>query len=386
MWNDGPLFDPGDAAFNARLDKVIAAMKAREIDGLLLLKHESVRYVSGFYTKGYRPFLDFDYVALVRPGHDTVVGYALGGEDRRIARRSRVRKSFRLPPLKGWGPGIEQLIIEEGFTQGRLAFDLLPHFVFGHLSAALPGLELVDASEIWADTTATKCPEELPVIERALEVAQAGVAAALEAIEPGVTEIAVSAAGEERMRLLGSEMNPFIPVVSSGINAAIWERVATHKPIGEGEMVILDFGSVIDGYTGDSARTTVVGTPTAEQRAIYRAAYDALNRSIEAVKPGVLCSEIAMISQRTIEDAGFARYAQPWAVGHQLGFGLHGTPVLAAGVDVPIEPGMVINIEPSIYTYDDLTVGGVEIEDSILVEDGGVRLLTNLPYDQALLS
>ena len=188
------------------------------------------------------------------------------------------------------------------------------------------------------------------------------------------------------MRAMGSEMNPFIPVVASGANAAIWERVATQRRLAAGEMVILDFGSVYNGYTGDFARTTIVGEPTSAQRALYRAAYDSLNAAIAAVRPGVLCSEIDAIGREVIAGAGFAAYAQPWAIGHQLGFGLHGEPVLGPGVDAPLQSGMVINIEPSLYTFDDLAIGGVELEDTILVTDTGSRRLTNFPYEPRLLA
>src|SRR3954452_16616535 len=119
--------------------------------------------------------------------------------------------------------------------------------------------------------------------EEALRIVQAGMAAAMEVVRPGVTEIEVSAAAEYAMRSSGSEMNPFIPVVASGPHAAIWERVATHRRIGPGEMVILDFGCVYNGYTGDFARTTIVGEPSPSQRALYRAAYDSLNAAISAV-------------------------------------------------------------------------------------------------------
>ena len=92
---------------------------------------------------------------------------------------------------------------------------------------------MVDASGFWADLTAIKHPPEIPVIEEELRIAGAGVAAALEAIRPGATEIEASAA-ESTMRVMGLEINPFVPVVASGANAAIWERVATHLPLAAG--------------------------------------------------------------------------------------------------------------------------------------------------------
>ena len=380
-----PLFFPGDAIHQIRADRVAAALRTHELDGLLLLKHDAVRYVTGFYAKGYRPFIDFDYAALVRRDRDTVLGYTVGGEERRIALRSRVSDSFRLPGFNRWGAGLAEMLRRFGVTRGRLGFDILPHFIYQALRADFPNLELVDASALWADLTAIKHPLEIPMIEQALRIAEAGIAAAIEAIRPGVTEIEVSAAAESTMRAMRSEMNPFIPVVASGANAAIWERVATHRPLAAGEMVILDFGAVWNGYTGDFARTTIVGEPTAAQRALYRAAYDSLTAAIAAVRPGVLCSEIDRIGREVIAAAGFARYAQPWAMGHQLGFGLHGEPLLGPGVDVALQAGMVLNIEPSLYTCDDLTIGGVELEDTVLVTETGSRRLTDFPYEPRLL-
>ena len=151
-------------------------------------------------------------------------------------------------------------------------------------------------------------------------------------------------------------------------------------------MVILDFGSVWNGYTGDFARMTIVGEPSSTQQALYRAAYDALTAPIEAIRAGVLCSEVDLIGREVIAGAGFAAYAQPWVIGHQLGFGLHGKPVLGPGVDVPLHAGMAVNIEPSLYTYDDVSIGGVELEDTILVTETGSRRLSDFPYESRLLA
>jgi Xaa-Pro aminopeptidase len=381
-----PLYFPGDEIHQARVSRVSEALRTRDLDGLLLLKHDAVRFVTGFYAKGYRPFVDFEYAALFQPERDTVLGFTNGGEDRRIAIRSRVSESFRLPSFHKWGAGLSEMLRRYGLTTGRLGFDVMPHFIYQGLREEFPNLELLDVSDTWAELTAIKHPVEIPMIEEALRIAQAGVAAAIDAIKPGVTEIEVSAAAEYTMRSMGSEMNPFIPVVASGVHAAIWERVATHRKIEEGDMVILDFGSVFNGYTGDFARTTIVGEPTAAQRAIYRAAYDSLMEATRAVRPGVLCSEIDRIGREVIKEAGFERYGLTWAIGHQLGFGLHGEPVLGPGVDVPLQVGMVVNIEPSIYTFDDLSIGGVELEDTILVTESGGRRLTNFDYDPRLLA
>lgn len=381
-----PLFDCGEDVFRAKTQKVQDALAARGLDGLLLLKHDAVRYVTGFYAKGYRPFVEFEYASLVPLGKEAVLGFTTGGEERRAAIRSYVSDYRRLPKVSEWAKALAAILVDYGLDKGRVGFDIMPHFICEGLKERLPGLELVDASDIWVEITAIKHPLEIALLEQALRISQAGVQAAMAALAPGKSEIEVSAEAEYVMRKLGSEMNPFIPVVSSGSNAAMWERLATDRRIGAGEMVILDFGCVYRGYTGDFARTTVVGDPTLKQKEIYRIAYRSLQEAIQAVRPGVLCSDIDRIVRQVIEDAGYGKYQHPWASGHQLGFGLHGEPLIGRGVNVPLRPGMVINIEPSVYTYDDLSVGGVEIEDTVLVTETGYRRLTDLPYDDRLLA
>jgi Xaa-Pro aminopeptidase len=382
----GPLFYCGDDVHQAKLEKIQAALQTRQLDGLLLLKHDAVRYVTEFYAKGYRPFLDLEYAALVPQGRDPVLGFTIGGEERRAAIRGRVSDARRLPGVRDWGSALAQILRDYDLSTSRVGFDFMPHFIYEALRAELPELDLVDASDIWVDISAIKHPLEVDIIQEALDLAQAGTRTAIEAVAPGVSEIEVSAAAEYAMRLGGSEMNPFIPVVASGTNAAIWERIATTRRIGHDEMVILDFGCVVRGYTGDFARTVMVGNPTPEQRRLYTAAYDALQRGIEAIRPGVRCGDIDRLVREVIRDAGFERYAQTWASGHQLGYGLHGEPLLGPGVETLLQPGMVINLEPSLYTYDDLSVGGVELEDTVVVTEDGYRLLTDFPYDQRLLS
>lgn len=381
-----PLFYCGDEIHQAKMGKVQASLRTRGLDGLLLLKHDAVRYVTEFYTKGYRPFLDFEYAAFVPLGKDPVLGFTLGGEERRAAIRSRVADARQLPKVSLWSDGLSDILRDYGVTSGRVGFDIMPHFVLEGLRARLPHLDLVQSEDVWIELTAIKHPLEVGIIEEALKIAEAGTQAAIAALEPGKSEIEISAEGEYMIRRRGSEMNPFIPVVASGPNSAIWERIATERKITSGDMVILDFGSVHNGYTGDVARTVVVGKPTPEQRNLYRITWESLQAAIAAVRPGVLCSDIDRIARQVIEDAGYGKYQHRWATGHQLGYGLHGAPALGPGVDVPLQEGMVINIEPSLYTYDDLSVGGVELEDTVLVTADGIRRLSSLPYDDKLLS
>jgi Xaa-Pro aminopeptidase len=380
-----PIFYPGDELHRVKNEKIQDALGENGLDAFLFTKHDAVRYVTDFYVKGYRPYPELEYLTIVPKGRAPVLGYSLSGEEPRIRERSEVQDFRRLYGLANWPKVIEAILVDYGLTSSRIGVDLLPYEMYLSLVERLPDVEFVPASDLWSHLTAVKHPLEIGVIREALRLSQVGMQTALDVLSAGKTELEVSAAAEYVMRAGGSEMNPFIPVVASGRNAIIWERVATDKIIEDGDMVIIDVGCVYKGYTGDFARTTVVGNPNSKQREIYTVAHKALQASIEAVKPGVLCSEIDAASRAVIARYGYTKYENAWATGHQLGYGLHGAPHINRGVDLPLEPNMVVNIEPSIFTYDDPSGGGVELENTVLVTESGYELLTPFPFDDRLL-
>ena len=189
-----PLFYCGVELHKAKILKVQDALRTFELDGVIFLKHDAVRYVTSFYTKGYRPFLEFDYAAVVPTGDDAVLGFTLGGEERRAAIRSRVHDIRKLPIFSQWGEGLSKILIDYNLTKGRVGFDLLPHFIYDSIREKFPQLELVDIRSIWANLTAIKHPLEIELLEHALKIAQVGVSEAINVLEPGKSEIEVSAA------------------------------------------------------------------------------------------------------------------------------------------------------------------------------------------------
>jgi Xaa-Pro aminopeptidase len=180
-------------------------------------------------------------------------------------------------------------------------------------------------------------------------------------------------------------MTPFITNIASGVNCAIFERISTDKVIKEGEMVIIDLGCVWRGYTGDLGRTVCVGEPSKIRKDIYKADYLALQEAIKAVKPGVTCGEIDAIARRVIKEQGYEKYEHKFQTGHQLGYGLHGEPAINRNVDFVLKPGMVMAIEPRITIFDKPEIGGVHLEDAVLVTETGYEKLSKNMYDEALL-
>jgi Xaa-Pro aminopeptidase len=380
-----PTFYAGDELHRIKQEKLQRALAASEFDAFIFFKAEAVRYVTDFYVKGYRPFMEPEYFVLVMKGAPPVVGYISGSDDLRIKIKSDIQDARKLPHVAHWATTIEQILTDYGQTRCRLGTDLMPSMVCDALRAAMPGVTVANAGGVWAGLTAIKHPMEVALIRDAIRVADLGVEAALGAIKPGVSEHSVAAEAVSAMRRNGSEFEPFIPLVASGYNTSMFERVATEKIIQSGEMVILDIGSVVKGYTGDLGRTVICGDPTAEQRAVYRATHLALQETKELIKPGVNGRQIDRRAREVIIDSGWGRYLYSGNTGHQLGYGLHGEPLVDKVTDFELTENMVICLEPRIVLSDRPDVGGAHLEDVVLVTPGGHEQLNHTPYDARLL-
>lgn len=385
---DSPLFYSGETLQESKVSRMRNLMNKNGLDALLFIKHDAVRWITGFYAKGYRPFIEIEYLALLVNNGPVILGTALSGERARAVSRSRADEVIQLGHRSSWPGKVEEILSQNGLRKGRIGFDFLTHDLHEGLLNRLPEAEFVDASAIWTDATKIKDPKEIALLRQALAITQEGMRVALNVIQQSDAprEIDVAAAAEYEMRVAGSEMTPFITNVASGPNAAIFERLATERRINDGDMVIVDLGCVYRGYTGDFARGTVRGHASPAQKKLYRAAWLAQQEAIRAVRPGVTCSSIDKIVRDVLSQEGYGKYTMPWASGHQLGYGLHGAPVIGPGVEDVLMPGMVINIEPAACTPDQLEVGGVEIEDTVLVTEDGFEMLTDFPYDEDLLS
>ncbi len=380
-----PEFYAGAEIHRIKQDKVQKALERSDLDAFLFFKAEAVRYVTDFYVKGFRPFMEPEYVVLVARGKTPAVGYISGSDDLRIRFKSDIEDARRLPAVQDWATTIGEMIADYGLSAGRIGTDLMPYMVHDGLKRQFPKLQISDAGRIWSQLTAIKHPIEVDLIREAVRIADLGVSAAISAVRPGVTEHSVSAEAVYAMRRNGSEFEPFIPLVASGYNTSMFERVATEKIIERGEMVILDIGAVRRGYTGDLGRTVICGDPTPEQKAIYRATHLALQEAKRIIKPGVNGRQIDQRAREVIEDAGWGKYLYGGNTGHQLGYGLHGEPLVDVSTDFDVVENMVMCLEPRIVLPDRPDVGGAHLEDVVVVTAEGCAQLNTTGYDERLL-
>lgn len=165
-------------------------------------------------------------------------------------------------------------------------------------------------------------------------------------------------------------------VVGSGPNGANPHHEIGPRIIGEGDMVVLDFGGLKDGYGSDTTRTVHVGEPAAKEREVHDVVRRAQQAAFEAVRPGVECQEIDRVARAVITEAGYGEYFIH-RVGHGIGLTTHEPPYMVEGETQILEPGMCFSIEPGIYLPGQF---GVRIEDIVTVVPDGGRRLNQTPH------
>ncbi|MET8244003.1 aminopeptidase P family protein [Streptomyces sp. NPDC005202] len=230
----------------------------------------------------------------------------------------------------------------------------LPNTSYVSLTEALPMLRAVkDAAELELLAAADRAFEEIRKVPFA-----------------GRRESEVGADLADLLRRFGHSQVDFT-IVASGPNGANPHHEVGDRVIERGDMVVLDFGGLKQGYGSDTSRTVHVGEPTDEERRVHDIVREAQEAGFRAVRPGVACQEVDRAARAVIAEAGYGEYFIH-RTGHGIGVTTHEPPYMIEGEEQPLVPGMCFSVEPGIYLPGRF---GVRIEDIVTVtEDGGSRL------------
>ena len=240
-----------------------------------------------------------------------------------------------------------------------------------------PGnVELVEVDDAIAAVRSRKDADEIAAMRTAVSIIEEILEVVVDGIEPGIRERDVET--EIRKRVLDSEAESFgVGIVTAGERTAYPHASTGHRRIERDELVMIDVGVVFDGYYSDITRTVAVGDPDDELVEIYDVVRAAASAARQRIGPGVACQEIDRAARAVIEDAGYGEYF-PHRVGHGLGLEGHEPPYLVEGNDAPLQVGQTVTVEPGIYVPG---LGGVRIEDDVVVDESGARVLTSFPRE-----
>jgi Xaa-Pro aminopeptidase len=248
------------------------------------------------------------------------------------------------------------------------------------LQAALPGTRYVSMTASLPMLRAIKDDDEIERLAAAGAAADATLEEIVKVQFAGRTENEVAADLAALLRKHGHSEVDFT-VVGSGPNGANPHHEASDRTIQDGDMVVMDFGGIKDGYGSDTTRTVHVGEPTDEEREVFEIVRRAQQAGYEAVRPGVACQEIDRAARQVISDAGYGdRFIH--RVGHGIGLTTHEPPYMVEGEQHLIEPGMCFSIEPGIYLSGRF---GVRIEDIVVATENGGRRLNNTDREMRIV-
>ncbi|MFF4951805.1 aminopeptidase P family protein [Streptomyces chattanoogensis] len=248
------------------------------------------------------------------------------------------------------------------------------------LQRTLPGSTYRALSEVLPMLRAVKDAHEVARLAAAGAAADAAYEDILGVRFAGRRESEV-AADLSRLMIEHGHSQVDFTVVGSGPNGADPHHEAGHRVIEDGDMVVLDFGGLKDGYGSDTTRTVHVGEPGAEERKVHDIVREAQQAAFEAVRPGVACQDIDRVARRVIKAAGYGEYFIH-RTGHGIGVTTHEPPYLVEGEHLPLVAGMCFSIEPGIYLPGRF---GVRIEDIVTCTESGGRRLNQTERGMAVV-
>lgn len=375
--------ESGFPPYQPRAAHVLARVKAAKADALLVTHPPHLRYLAGFdgtagvlliADGGCTLIVDGRYVtaaaalAETRPAGALQVFHADGTFEDGIA------------AVLGGLPAVRTLAVEAEWTS--LAS-------FARLNAALenpavggPGrVVLLSLEDIVARSRLVKDASEIAVLRAAARLLSSVARAALDLVRPGRTEHEVAADIDAAVRRAGFERPAFDTIVASGPNSALPHARPGARRIEPADGVVLDFGGVYGGYCVDLTRTVQVPPLTARFGALFDAVREAQAAAIARIRPGTPGSEVDAAAREVLARYGLAE-AFLHGTGHGIGLEVHEAPRIGRRrpdrADELLQPGMVFTVEPGVYVPG---LGGVRLEDDVLVTEKGCEVLTDVPID-----
>ena len=262
---------------------------------------------------------------------------------------------------------------EENLATGTLGIEEHTQFAFSNAVAkACPGLKIVSATAVTVGCRSIKSTAEIALLRLANQITLDVYRAVFQSVKPGDTSRRVEdlvAAAYARCGVRGEVS------CNVGINTAIPHGSELPQTIHEHEIVTLDDGCSVEGYTSDITRTWVYGTPTDLQRKVFDIVHGAQSAALAAAKPGVPMQAVDAAARKVITDASYGPGYDYFLhrVGHGIGLDMHESPYLVGGNTQPLKPAMVFSDEPGIYIPKKF---GIRLEDCMLITDNGAELFT----------
>ncbi|MFN0071337.1 MAG: M24 family metallopeptidase [Chloroflexota bacterium] len=362
------------SAYLDRVTRLRAELDSAEVDGILISQPESRYYLSGYRGHDLPPRDSAGYLVITKQA-------ALLFTDTRTSEQAALEASDYEVVTYSAGAKASDLLKERlgGLGARKLAFEAihLPYQIYTRFNEALNGVaELVPTQDLVDRLRIVKDARELQMLQAAIDVLDECLAHVLTEIRPGRTEKEIAWEVERYLRTHGADGTSFNSIVASGTNASMPHAIPTDRPFQRGEPIKIDIGALKDGYCSDMTRTVCIGPAPERLKEIYSIVLEAQEIAERDMRPGMTGIQVDALSRAVIETAGYKEQFSH-STGHGIGLEVHEPPwVSPIRGETVLQPGMVFSVEPGIYLPG---WGGVRIEDLVLMEESGARVLTGSP-------
>lgn len=355
----------------ARVDRLRATFAGAECDALLVTHLTNIRYLTGFTGSAAMLLVRAGALTFVTDGrYEEQSTGELGAAG--VAAEIVVGRTAALQ---------REALIERAAGTARLGLEA-EHVSWAdqrrYATEWLPGVELVAASGLVEGLRLVKDEGEVARIEAACAIADAALAAVAPMLEAGPTEAAFALELDTEMRRQGADDLSFETIVAAGPNGSRPHHTPSDRPIERGELVVIDFGALVDGYHSDMTRTIAVGGADAlddTQARMVAVVLESQAAGVAVVRPGASTRDVDAACREVIAAAGWGD-AFVHGTGHGVGLDIHEDPRVSWAADATLAPGHVVTVEPGVYLPGH---GGVRIEDTVVVTESGCRTLTRAP-------
>jgi Xaa-Pro aminopeptidase len=352
--------------YTKRRSAVAKELRALGLDCLLVTHPANWYYLTGFTGESGALVVTTGGTTLLTDGRFTVQA-----KNEATGIKVELQKSSLYAALGQW-------LSKEGFQRFGYDPDHLTVSQWNTVRKAVgTGSKGVEAPGIVERLRNKKDATELTVMRKAAVVVGQVLEGALQFVRPGVRESELAAEIEYQMRKRGASGPSFETIVASGWRAALPHARPTAKRLRKNELVVLDLGVILGHYCSDMTRTVYLGRAPKRIRGWYGAVQEAQATGIAAVRAGVTCEQVDAATRGVLTKNGLEQYFVH-STGHGLGLEVHEAPRIARGQSVRLEAGNVVTIEPGIYVEG---VGGIRIEDDVVVRAGGNEVLTRVTRD-----
>jgi Xaa-Pro aminopeptidase len=357
----------------ARAERLRSGFGAAQCDALLVTNLTNIRYLTGFTGSAALLLVAPDGLVFVTDGRyrDQAAGElaAAGVEaDIHIGRTTDAQRELLVKAAAG--------LARLGLEAEAVTWAQQRRFDADWFEAA----ELVATTGLVEDLRELKDAGEVARIEAACTIADAALAAVRHRLGEEATEAEVALDLEWEMRRRGADGPSFETIVASGANGAQPHHRAGDRRMRDGDLVVIDFGALVDGYHSDMTRTLAVGALDGTQQRMLEVVRESQAAGVAAVRAGVEAQAVHEVCRAVIRDAGWDE-AFLHGTGHGVGLDIHEPPRISVTAAGSLAAGHVVTVEPGVYLP---AHGGVRIEDTVVVTAEGCRPLTLAPKEPAL--